>query len=425
MSAELDLGQFTILIGANASGKSNIREAFRFLHGLSRGYSLAEIIGQKWGDGGFLQWSGLRGGTKEIIFSGEDYFGIFSAYISPQKKNPRLFFHFITVGSSTPGHTPVVQIEELRTSRIFSGNLVDNRETGKPVFSTDPESSDPVSKQGIRDHISVRLRKAPSAKAKYGQRLDLIDSKPVISQIRERDDVKYKLNRDDVRSALDAFSDMRFLDLNPVSMRMPSIPGQTVLGDGGENLSSVLHAICEEKEKKEILLEWVRELTPMDAIDFHFQEDASGRILVQLEGRSGHLVSANSASDGTLRFLAIIAALLGPNAADFYFFEEIDNGIHPTRLHLLLKLIEQHVKSENIQIVATTHSPDLLALVSKETLNDTPIVYRVPETNEGRIMELTNIPSFNELIEKQDLRRIYASGWFEDALYFLEGEGQK
>ncbi len=40
-------------------------------------------------------------------------------------------------------------------------------------------------------------------------------------------------------------------------------------------------------------------------------------------------------------------------------------------------------------------------------------------------MELTNIPSFNELIEKQDLRRIYASGWFEDALYFLEGEGQK
>ena len=38
--AELKLGPFTVLIGANASGKSNIRDAFRFLHGIARGYSL-------------------------------------------------------------------------------------------------------------------------------------------------------------------------------------------------------------------------------------------------------------------------------------------------------------------------------------------------------------------------------------------------
>ena len=32
---ELKLGPFTVLIGANASGKSNIRDAFRFLHGIA------------------------------------------------------------------------------------------------------------------------------------------------------------------------------------------------------------------------------------------------------------------------------------------------------------------------------------------------------------------------------------------------------
>ena len=40
----LKLGPFTIIVGANASGKSNIRDAFRFLHGIGRGYTLAEII---------------------------------------------------------------------------------------------------------------------------------------------------------------------------------------------------------------------------------------------------------------------------------------------------------------------------------------------------------------------------------------------
>ena len=42
---ELTLGPLTILVGTNASGKSNIRDAFRFLHGISRGYTLAEILG--------------------------------------------------------------------------------------------------------------------------------------------------------------------------------------------------------------------------------------------------------------------------------------------------------------------------------------------------------------------------------------------
>ena len=41
----LKLGPLAILIGANASGKSNIRDAFLFLHGIGRGYSLAEILG--------------------------------------------------------------------------------------------------------------------------------------------------------------------------------------------------------------------------------------------------------------------------------------------------------------------------------------------------------------------------------------------
>ena len=74
IEAELSLGNLTLLVGTNASGKSNIRDAFRFLQGISRGYNLAEIIGEKWIEGGVLQWRGIRGGTKEIAFKGEATF---------------------------------------------------------------------------------------------------------------------------------------------------------------------------------------------------------------------------------------------------------------------------------------------------------------------------------------------------------------
>ena len=48
----LRMGPLTVLVGANASGKSNVRDAFRFLHGIGRGYRLADIIGGKYGAGG-------------------------------------------------------------------------------------------------------------------------------------------------------------------------------------------------------------------------------------------------------------------------------------------------------------------------------------------------------------------------------------
>src|SRR5699024_12812409 len=46
------LDAFTLLIGSNASGKSNVRDALRILHGVGRGYSVVEILGEKWAEGG-------------------------------------------------------------------------------------------------------------------------------------------------------------------------------------------------------------------------------------------------------------------------------------------------------------------------------------------------------------------------------------
>lgn len=73
-SAEIPLGPLTLLVGTNASGKSNIRDSLRVLHGIGLGYTLAEILGEKYGPGGILQWRGIRGGVREAAFQRESEF---------------------------------------------------------------------------------------------------------------------------------------------------------------------------------------------------------------------------------------------------------------------------------------------------------------------------------------------------------------
>ena len=77
------MGNLTLLVGTNASGKSNLRDAFRFLHGVSRGYTLAEIIGEKWIEGGTLQWKGIRGGTREATYRGRAVFSLETEMLLP------------------------------------------------------------------------------------------------------------------------------------------------------------------------------------------------------------------------------------------------------------------------------------------------------------------------------------------------------
>jgi predicted ATPase len=203
-------------------------------------------------------------------------------------------------------------------------------------------------------------------------------------------------------------------------MRLPSLPGQVILGDRGENLSSVLQAIAEQPEKKRALMEWLRQLTPLDVTDFDFVPDQTGRILVTLLEADGQRTSVYSASDGTLRFLAMVAAMLGPDPARFYFFEELDNGIHPTRLHLLLQLIEQSVAGGRIQMVATTHSPQLLGFLSEQGREAASLVYRLPQQPDARIKKILEIPEARRVLQNRTLARLHESGWLENAVAFLE-----
>ena len=398
----LRIGPFTVIVGANASGKSNIRDAFRFLHGIGRGYTLAEIMGGKHGVGGQREWEGIRGATDEIVRFGQP---AFSLHVEIDKLT-----YSITVSADreTPGIFRVTR-EELKAA------------SWRKIYTSHPGPSDPVHAQDNDTHLLLRMDKTGTQR-KYGNRIAVRPDQPALTQIREHRRI-VRPHKGYAERVVQVLANMRFLDLELNRMRQPAFPGQTILGDGGENLPTVLREICADAKRKKTLASWTRELTPMDVVDFDFPSDpVTGRVQLVIREANDRTVSAYSASDGTLRFLAMLAALLGKNPEGVYFFEEIDNGIHPNRLWLLLELIEKQTAKKGIQAITTTHSPDMLNLINDKTFENTSAVVRLEDTDDSIISAVDSLPNVKKLRNSQGLGRLHTSGWMEDMLAFAEGE---
>lgn len=414
----IPLGPLALIVGTNASGKSNIRDALRFLHGIGRGYSLAEILGEKYGEGGVLQWKGIRGGVRETTYQGEkDVFKLECQVIVP------------VVARSTSDSPPRIR----RLVMDYSIEVATDRERNlasivaealnigsRPTFSTAQNVLRTHTQLGDDKRIQIRYRN-PSSKKYLGPILKLRRDQPLVCQVAEHPDVTATA-RNPCRWLMGALESMRFLDLDPQALRRPSLPGQVVLGDKGENLSSVLQAVCEDAKRKEALVEWVQELTPLDVTDFRFpQVSLEGRIQMVLVERDGRDISAESASDGTLRFLAFAAALLGTRPAGMYFFEEIENGIHPNRVHLLLELLQEATASRRLQVIATTHSPALLNFLRDNALDDALLVHRT--NGSSAVRRFTNLPMAEQ--DRTLAGDLLQSGWFENAAAFLNADEQE
>lgn len=405
MDATLPLGDFTVVVGTNAAGKSNLRDAFRFIHGIARGYTLAEIIGEKWIEGGVPVWLGLRGGTREAAFFGTNSFSIEVTLDIADGEKVRPAKYAITVELPGQGKPPRVSHEHLSVES--RGPSVESRGR-RLIFET--RSTPRLADDGR--HLAVRWRGGlPSG------RVDVFSDRPALSQLIERSDRRVKVLKEYSELTLDALRSMRFLDLSPDAMRSPSFPGQ-ILGDRGDNLSSVLQAICAEPARKQTLTDWIRQLTPLDVADFEFPQDATGRVIAVLVESDGRRTTVHSASDGTLRFLAMIAAFLGPDPARFYFFEELDTGLHPTRLHLLVDLIETQTTRGVTQVVATTHSPQLLTLLHQRSLEAAVLAYRLRDAPDQKLIRIWDLPDARRVLQTQDLQRLHATGWLEDAAEF-------
>ena len=164
--AELSLGPLTVLVGANATGKSNLRDAFRFLHGISRGYGLADIFGDKYVESGVLQWKGIRGGTREATYNHAKSFTLevdldFTELL--QKGQYRIE---VEVGEN--GKSPGVVSERLI---LLPG--------GEVVFESH-QKGDPINQTNLR---KMQLKVMNKGRIQTDSGIDALNIAPVISQL--------------------------------------------------------------------------------------------------------------------------------------------------------------------------------------------------------------------------------------------------
>jgi predicted ATPase len=75
--------------------------------------------------------------------------------------------------------------------------------------------------------------------------------------------------------------------------------------------------------------------------------------------------SAASLSDGTLRFLLLVAILANPQPGKLIAIDEPETGLHPSMLPVVADLAYQ--AADRTQVVFSTHSPQFLDAFKTQT----------------------------------------------------------
>jgi predicted ATPase len=177
--------------------------------------------------------------------------------------------------------------------------------------------------------------------------------------------------------------------------------------EDGSNLSAVLYRICQQGEAaKQQLLAFISSLPEQDITDIQFIETERRDVMLRLQEQFGsqqRLIDAPLLSDGTLRVLAIAATLLTAPEGALVIIEEIDNGVHPSRAEMLVQQMTAIAKQRQLRLLLTSHNPALLDALPDQALADVLCCYRDPKEGNSRLVRLSDMERFPELIAQGTL----------------------
>ena len=151
-------------------------------------------------------------------------------------------------------------------------------------------------------------------------------------------------------------------------MRLPN-PVKAVhdIGSMGEDLAAFLNTLhgLNRKQFKSIEKSLHTMIPSITGIDVSVNE--LGEVeLDLLEGEKR--ISARLLSEGTLRILGLLALVGAKEPPALVGFEEPENGIHPRRIRRIARFLETRMILEDIQFIVTTHSALLPDLIPPESL---------------------------------------------------------
>jgi predicted ATPase len=382
--ASVKLEPLTVFLGKNNVGKSNLFDALRLLSNLAQ-MPVAKAFSQ----------AHHRGDPNESFFSSESTTLRFelelnlSAAIHPFKKEGKLYYTDFT-------YTIEIHYDE------SSGSLTVQHETltGKTGNGKDVK---PLI-ESIDGKIIVSRDDGSGNKRKFS----LPSTRSVLLTI---DDSELYTSVSAVREELASW---KFFHFEPNALREPSQKLNVLeLENDGKGLSGFYDTLKRvDKPRFDAAIVGLRRAIP-DADTLDVVETGDNRLLLQLTDVRGKTFTARVLSDGTLRFLALLALAHSPKPPSLASFEEPENGVHPGKLKFTvdtLRAIATKTKDGvSCQVLVNSHSPYLVDQLQKE---ESVLVENTKGYTEfSLIKEMVDKTHLSELLEdgEQTLGEIWAS----------------
>jgi predicted ATPase len=400
--SKLYIDQLSILIGTNAGGKSNALDALVFLNRSSSGSLLTTALQ---GDG--VQ-NPIRGGLDWAARHPHDEFSIGATI---RDDNFTDYDYEITC-SLIDNKCEVISEQLTRIKYRQKRNGSRGAKSGEiKLFRTDPCSPD-------HPHIVARLYNE-----KQGTPRQLSRSVAIIFQLMGQK------NRSEIQNGVDSvISSLRsifILDPIPSHMRVFSPLSDRLEPDAG-NIAGVIAAFGEttKNDFEESINKYIRKLPEKEIKRVYaervgkFKTDAMLYCEENWVDHSGNIptVDARGMSDGTLRFLAILTALLTRPEGSLLVVEEVDNGLHPSRSHLLLNMLLEIGTARKVDVLVTTHNPALLDAMGTKMVPFITVVHRNPESGTSQLTLLEDIRLLPKMLSIGSIGKLSSRGVIEKVL---------
>ena len=405
---DVSLGRANLLIGENGSGKSNFLEVFRVLRGLSCGLTVKEVFEGKPPDEDFSGWTGIRGASTGACFAPEDevVIEVWGRLEPPLSERWEYLVRF------SPKRGSLLR-ERLKLDSVVRYDSAPNRSETDPTVDAGSPHDDVV----LRD-IDVGSILAQVRNDLAGVRSGSMFQSPRPKSLTRTDGfARVSSTAEQAKGVASALAGILPLDPSPIVLRQNSRPeGVHRIGDHGEKFAALVESICRIPRCKNSLLSWLQELLSDQVEDVGTIRGSTGELMFMLCDQRGQ-TPATMLSDGTLRFAALLAALLQPEKPSMITLDMIETAVHPNRLRLPYLLLWDASKFHGIQSISTTHSPVMLEWMREDELATTFVCKKDESTGESRIVPLPDVPHFMECFKRgAPPSEMLSESWFEGEL---------